>query len=139
MKKLLRPLQEAMHQSYEKMTFYKTPRGRSRKIRKYEHVDLSKEFEFRQKQREARKQERLEQLYSEHDLKALGLKDVVAVEDLKNVDRSQLNAEQVKAIEQQEEAQKQLLAQLKQDRQDLIAEFDEDTDLKKKVIVSGIK
>jgi len=77
MKKLLRPLQEAMHQSYEQMTFYKTPRGRSRKMRKYENVDLSKEFEVRQNQRDARKQERLEQLYSEHDLKALGLKDIV--------------------------------------------------------------
>ena len=47
MKKLFRPFQDAMHQSYEKMTFYKTPRGRSTKIRKYDNVDLTKEFEFR--------------------------------------------------------------------------------------------
>ena len=60
MKKLLRPLTEALNQSYERMTFYKAPRGRSRKIRRYENVDLSKEFEFRQKQREARKQQALE-------------------------------------------------------------------------------
>lgn len=40
-----------MHNSYEKMTFYKAPRGRSKKIRKYEHVDLTKEFEIRQAQR----------------------------------------------------------------------------------------
>jgi hypothetical protein len=30
------------------MTFYKTPRGRSTKIRKYENIDLTKEFEYRQ-------------------------------------------------------------------------------------------
>lgn len=47
MKKLIRPLQDALHNSYERMTFYKTPRGKSKKVRKYEHVDLTKEFEFR--------------------------------------------------------------------------------------------
>jgi len=31
------------------------------------------------------------------------------------------------------------LAKLKQDRQDVVAEFDDDTDLRKKIIVSGIK
>jgi hypothetical protein len=46
------------------MTFYKTPRGRSRKMRKFSDIDLTKEFEFRLKQREARKKKRLEELYS---------------------------------------------------------------------------
>lgn len=63
MKKLLRPLQDAMHARYEKMTFYKTPRGRSRKVRRYENVDLSKEFEVRAKKREERKRLKLEELY----------------------------------------------------------------------------
>jgi hypothetical protein len=49
-----------MHNSYEKMTFYKTPRGRSKKVRSYDQVDLTKEFEFRLNQREKRKRERLE-------------------------------------------------------------------------------
>ena len=48
-----------MHNSYEKMTFYKAPRGRSKKVRKYDHVDLSKEFEFRTEQREALKQQKI--------------------------------------------------------------------------------
>lgn len=121
------------------MTFYKTPRGRSRKIRKYEHVDLSKEFEVRQKQREARKQERLEQLYQEHDMQALSLKDLVPADDLKKIDRSELTEEQLNALELREEAQKKLIAKLKQERQDLVSEFDEDTDLTKKVVISGIK
>ena len=71
MKKLFRPLQDALHNSYEKMTFYKAPRGRSKKIRRYENVDLSKEFEMRQKQREARKKAALDQLYDKHDGKLI--------------------------------------------------------------------
>jgi len=55
MKKLFRPFQQALHDRYEQMTFYKTPRGRSKKIRKYEHVDLTKEFEYRHAQRELKK------------------------------------------------------------------------------------
>jgi len=47
MKKILRPFKEAMHNSYEKMTFLKAPAGRSKKIRRYDHIDLTKEFEFR--------------------------------------------------------------------------------------------
>ena len=75
------------------MTFYKTPRGKSRKIRKYEHVDLSKEFEIRVNQRETRKKERLEELYQDHDQKALGLKDLVSLEEFKNVDHAELTPE----------------------------------------------
>lgn len=77
MKKLFRPFQDALHQSYEKMTFYKTPRGRSNKIRKYENIDLTKEFEYRQAVRESKKKEKLEDLYKSHDLKAFELKDLV--------------------------------------------------------------
>lgn len=89
MKKLIRPLQDALHNSYERMTFYKTPRGKSKKVRKYEHVDLTKEFEFRSAQREKAKQERLEQLYSSHDLQALELKDLINL-DYKNINRREL-------------------------------------------------
>ena len=47
MKKILKPFKEAMHNSYERMTFLKAPAARSLKIRRYEHIDLTKEFEFR--------------------------------------------------------------------------------------------
>lgn len=136
MKKLFRPFQEMMHNSYEKMTFYKTPRGRSKKIRNYDQIDLTKEFEFRLLQREARKKQRLQELYSQHDLKALGLKDLVAIS---NIDRSKLSQEEVTALETQENAQSELLASLKKERQDLVKEFDGDTDLKSKVLITGIK
>lgn len=95
-----------LHNSYEKMTFYKTPRGRSKKIRKYANVDLSKEFEYRQAQREKRKMEKLEDLYKLHDIKALGLKDLVAISDK---ERSEMNEEELAALQQQEDAQRVLL------------------------------
>jgi hypothetical protein len=59
------------------LTLFKAPRGRSKKVRRYSDVDLTKEFEFRLNQREAKKQRRLEELYSLHDMQALGLNDLV--------------------------------------------------------------
>ena len=47
MKKLFRPFQDMLHNNYEKMTFYKSPGGRSKKVRKYDNVDLTKEFQIR--------------------------------------------------------------------------------------------
>ena len=58
---------------------------------------------------------------------------------VQTVDKSKLTEEQLVAVEKQEEAQSELLASLKKDRQDLVAEFDGDTDLKKKVLITGIK
>ena len=122
-----------MHNSYEKMTFYKAPRGRSKKIRKYEHVDLTKEFEIRQAQRNEVKQRRLEELYADHDLKALGISDILTLN--KAVDRKDLTEEQIQALDVQEEAQRKMLQTLKKDRSDLVAEFDDESDLKKKVLI----
>lgn len=112
-----------MHTSYEKMTFYKAPAGRSKKVRRYDHVDLTKEFEMRRNQREQKKQQRLEELYSRHDLQALGVTDLVNF-DATKVDRSKLKEEDLKALELQEQAQKNLLMKLKEERQDLVREFD---------------
>ena len=47
MKKLFRPFMDYAHNSYEKMTFYKAPSARSKKLRKYSNIDLTKEFEHR--------------------------------------------------------------------------------------------
>ena len=54
-------------------------------------------------------------------------------------DRSKLSVENLKALETQEAAQQELLASLKKERQDLVAEFDGETDLKRKVLITGIK
>ena len=125
MKKLLRPLQDALHNNYEKMTFYKAPRGRSKKVRKYEHVDLTKEFELRQTQRNALKQSRLEELYAEHDLKALEISDLISLD----------NKATEEELAVQREAQNELLGQLREDRHSLVKEFEKDTDLKQKVVI----
>jgi hypothetical protein len=69
MKKILNPMWDAVHKSYEKMFFYNAPRGRSKKLRRYAHVDITKEFEYLTRRREQEKEQRLEQLYEKHDLK----------------------------------------------------------------------
>jgi hypothetical protein len=56
----------------------KAPRSRSKKQRRYENVDVTKQFELRYKKREAEKKQKLEELYAKHDLKALEIKDVIA-------------------------------------------------------------
>ena len=57
----------------------RAPRARSKKVRKYEHVDITKEFEIRTKRREAEKQAMLEELYEKHEMKALETRDIVSV------------------------------------------------------------
>lgn len=56
----------------------KAPRSRSKKLRRYEHVDITKDFEIRTKRREAEKLEKLEELYKKHDLKALEMRDIIS-------------------------------------------------------------
>ena len=61
------------------MTFYNAPTAKSKKIRKYANIDLTKEFEFRKEQREKIKQQAIEQLYEKHDQKALSIKDIISI------------------------------------------------------------
>jgi hypothetical protein len=51
------------------------------------------------------------------------------------VDRKDLTEEQIQALDVQEEAQRKMLQTLKKDRSDLVAEFDDESDLKKKVLI----
>ena len=57
--------------------------------------------------------EKLEDLYKMHDIKALGLKDLVAISDK---ERSEMNEEEINALQRQEDAQRTLLQQLRDDR-----------------------
>ena len=43
------------------------------------------------------------------------------------------------ALDLQENAQKELLAQLRKERKELMDEFDDDSDLSKKILIKGIK
>lgn len=67
MKKLLKPFIQMATNYYEGTTLTKVPRSRSRKARKYEHVDIQKDFERRQKDYQDDKKRILDELY--------GLKD----------------------------------------------------------------
>ena len=55
MKRLFRPFMDAVHNHLEDIKFYRSPRARSKKLRRYEHVDLTREFQLRQEKREAEK------------------------------------------------------------------------------------
>ncbi len=69
-------MMDAVHRSYEKIFFYQAPRGRSKKVRKYEHIDVTREFEILTARREKAKAEALEQLYEKHDIKMSQLNDL---------------------------------------------------------------
>lgn len=66
MKKLFKPLIKAAGNYYEGTTWTKVPRSKSRKVRKYEHVDVSKDFERRQKGYSAERQKMLKDIYQVH-------------------------------------------------------------------------
>ena len=58
----------------------KAPRSRAKRARRYENIDLTKDFELRTKKRETEKLKKLEELYEKHDQRAaLELKDVVSL------------------------------------------------------------
>ena len=44
MKRLFRPFMDAVHNQLEGMKFYRADRSRSTKVRRYEQVDLTREF-----------------------------------------------------------------------------------------------
>ena len=63
MRRLLNAFPDMVHRSYEKLFFYNAAGARSTKIRKYAHVDITKEFELLTARRESRKDKALEELY----------------------------------------------------------------------------
>jgi hypothetical protein len=66
-KRLLTPVMDAIHRSYESVFFYNAARGRSKKMRRYEHVDIAREFEILTARRNVKKTEELKKLYERHD------------------------------------------------------------------------
>lgn len=69
-------MMDALHRSYESIFLYNAPRGRSKKTRRYEHVDITREFEILTARRNVLKAERLEELYDKHEQKVSLIKDV---------------------------------------------------------------
>lgn len=53
-------MRDAIHRSYEKLFFYNAPRARSMKKRRYENVDITREFEILTARREQAKADKLE-------------------------------------------------------------------------------
>ena len=86
-------------------------------------MDLTKQFESRLKKREAEKQQKLEELYESHDRRALEVTELAATNPSS-------------ATAQQETA---LMEEMKSERDKLVAHFDKDTDLKQKILISGVQ
>ena len=148
MKRIFKPFMDAVYNQLEQAKFYRAPRAPSTKLRRYEQVDLTKEFEIRAQRRELEKKRRLEELYESHDAKAANLRDITPVtggqsdlsegEGMTTDGEDGLSKRQMVAQVQQE-AQRELLEELKAERDDLVAEFDGDTDLKSKMLVQGVQ
>ena len=67
MKKLFRPFLKMASNYYEETTLTQVPRSRTRKIRKYAHVDIQKDFEKKQLKFEKYKRELLGEAYKLND------------------------------------------------------------------------
>lgn len=62
-------MMDAVHRSYEKLFFYNAPRARSKKLRRYEHIDITREFEILTARREKKKEQALDLIYEKHEIK----------------------------------------------------------------------
>ena len=69
MKRIYQPMMYAVHRSYEKLFFYNAPRARSKKLRRYEHIDITREFEILTARREKKKEQALDLIYEKHEIK----------------------------------------------------------------------
>ena len=97
---------------------------------------------MRTKKREAQKLEMLEQLYQKHDDRAAqDIKHIVSLHKettpLGEIKEEGESGELQKRMEEQ--AYGAMMEEMKEERQKLIRHFDQDTDLKEKVIITGVK
>ena len=80
MKKFFRPLTESLETVYERQKHHKMPRAKGKRVRRYAQVDIQREFEIRNAEREKRKKAALNRIYSEYDKKALEMRELVTVD-----------------------------------------------------------
>ena len=103
-------------------------------------MDLNKEFEIRHKKREQEKQAKLEELYEKHDKRALEFKGIIAT-GMQSTPQGGIESEESTAIAKQAEeaAYGAMMEEMKAERDKLIEHFNKDTDLKEKIIITGVK
>lgn len=101
------------------------PRAKGKRVRRYAQVDIQREFEIRNAEREKRKKAALNRIYSEYDKKALEMRELVTVDGEEN--------------ELQKKTKEELIIEMQSKRESVLAEFNAETDLKSEMIVSGIK
>lgn len=143
MKRLIDAFPNMVHRSYERLFFYNAAGAASKKVRRYEHVDITKEFELLTKHREQAKNERLEELYKKHDDRQALIDDLAIVESAeKHVatfsDGEEADQYRKKELALQTDKQRQLTADMRRERMELVKEFEQESDLSHKILISGI-
>ena len=91
MRKFLRPIVDAMERQRQAIFFQHSP-VKAQKIRRYEHVDLSKEFEIRKQRREEEKKKMLNEVYEKHDERVNYLKTTALPADVRSGEPSDTDA-----------------------------------------------
>lgn len=81
MKRLFNPMIKALQNYYEGTTVTKLPRSKSRKVRKYAHVDITKDFERRSQNYDSEKRKLIEELYKVNGQNLIG-EDGLIKEDM---------------------------------------------------------
>ena len=143
MRKLYQPMLDAVHKGYESLFFYNAPRARSKKVRKYEHIDVSREFEILTARREKLKQQRLEEIYEKHDEKMSKISDLqLNTPKQQNhmatfSDGEEAEFQRRNALQKQEAAEAAMIKEMQDERKALADEFAND-DLSQTILVQGI-
>lgn len=96
-------------------------------MRRYEHVDVTKDFELRSQKRETEKLQKLEELYEKHDRQALEIRALV-----------QTSEQQEAMAVLQEEAHRGMMQEMRAEREALVQHFDKDKDLQEKMLIQGV-
>ncbi len=89
------------------------------------------------KKREQEKLKKLEDLYKNYDLKALELRDLATPAKGQSTPFGDLNDSEKTELQKEEEekAKQKLMLELKEEREKLVSYFDNDKDLKEKILI----
>lgn len=82
----------------------------------------------------------MEELYEKHDRKALEMKEVIAMHK-EHTPQGDIKSEGVTELQKtsEEAAYAGMMEEMKMERDKLIEHFNKDTDLREKIIITGVK
>ncbi len=80
----------------------------------------------------------MEELYEKHDRKALEMKEVMAMHR-EQTPQGEIKSGEGGQVQRVEEAYAGMMEEMKVERDKLIEHFNKDTDLREKIIITGVK